>query len=154
MPELAAIQEFLRHPRFAVVGVSRNVKDFSRLLFRELREKGFEPVPVNPAAREIDGQRCFARLAEIDPPVQAALLMTPAEQSAALVGECAVAGIGQVWLYRAAGRGAVSEEAVRLAGERGITVISGECPLMFLPGAGLVHRVHGWFKRLTGSYPA
>ena len=42
---------FLATRRFAVVGVSRNEKDFSRYLLRELLARGYDAVPVNPADR-------------------------------------------------------------------------------------------------------
>ena len=71
MTIMERIQDFLGQKRFAIVGVSQSPKDFSRALFREFRERGYEPVPVNPAAREIEGQPCFPRLQEIQPPVEA-----------------------------------------------------------------------------------
>ena len=35
----------------------------------------------------------------------------------------------------------------------GMEVIPGQCPFMFLPGAQGVHRLHGFFRRITGRYP-
>jgi hypothetical protein len=55
-------------------------------------------------------------------------------------------------MYRAAGKGAVSPKAVAFCQERGIEVIAGECPFMFLPSGG-VHRLHGFFRKITGRYP-
>ena len=42
--------EFLAQRRIALVGVSRNPRDLSRTLFRELRRRGYDVVPVNPDA--------------------------------------------------------------------------------------------------------
>ena len=67
---------FLATRRFAVVGVSRNEKDFSRYLLRELLARGYDAVPVNPALTEAEGRRTYARVADIDPPVDAALFLT------------------------------------------------------------------------------
>src|SRR6266496_4146832 len=71
MNSLQIIQDFLGQKRLAVVGVSRQPKDFSLALFRELRKRGYEAVPVNPATEEIDEQPCFARLQAIHPPASA-----------------------------------------------------------------------------------
>jgi uncharacterized protein len=147
------ILDFLGQKRFAIAGVSQSPKDFSRLLFREFRGRGYDPVPVNPAAKEIEGQKCYARVQDIQPPVDGVLLMTPPAVSEAVVQDCAEAGIKRVWLYRASGRGAVSDQAVRFCEASGISVVPGECPMMFLPGGALIHRLHGLVRKIAGSYP-
>jgi hypothetical protein len=48
----------------------------------------------------------------------------------------------------------VSPEAVALCRERGIEVVDGECPFMFLPDTGWFHGVHRLFKRLGGRLPS
>jgi hypothetical protein len=55
--------------------------------------------------------------------------------------------------YRAAGRGAVTADAVSFCESSGMSVIPGECPLMFLPGGAWIHRFHGLVKKITRSYP-
>jgi predicted CoA-binding protein len=153
MSTMQAVQDFLGQRRFAVVGVSQNPKDFSRTLFHEFLERGYDAVPVNPAAQEIEGRRCFARMQEVDPPVDGVLLMTPPAVTDAVVRDCAAAGVKRVWMYRASGKGAVSDDAVAFCESNGISVIPGECPFMFLPGTSMVHRFHGWVKRTTGTWP-
>jgi predicted CoA-binding protein len=153
MTVMERIQDFLGQKRFAIVGVSLRPLDFSRALFREFRERGYDPVPVNPAAQEIDGRTCYPRLQEIQPPVDAVLLMTSPAVTDAVVRDCAEAGIKRVWMYRAAGRGAVTGEAVEFCEAHGMSVIPGECPFMFLPGSGWFHRFHGLAKKITRTYP-
>jgi len=151
---LERIQDFLAQKRFAFVGVSRQPKDFSRALFREFRDRGYLAVPVHPEADVIEGVPAFRSLREIEPPVDTVLLMTSPGVTEVLVRECVQAGIRRVWLYRGGGRGAGTAEAVRLCEENGIAVVPGECPFMFFPNAGWIHRVHGLVKKITGSYPA
>ena len=57
---LDTIREFLSQQRLAIVGVSHEPKDFSRALFRALRERNFDVVPVNPSAKEIEGVVCYS----------------------------------------------------------------------------------------------
>ena len=149
----AEITEFLNCNRLAMVGVSRNPKDFTRALFREFTERGYDVIPVNPNTDEIEGRRSYARVTEIQPPVDAALLLTPARTSLAIVLECAEAGVQRVWLHRGAGIGAVSDAAVRFCRGNGIKVVVGECPFMFLRDTGWFHRAHGMLRKLVGSYP-
>jgi len=65
MSSMAVIQDYLAEKRIAVVGVSRNPKDFSRGLLRTMRQRGFEAEAVNPALKEADDPPCFARLEDV-----------------------------------------------------------------------------------------
>lgn len=148
------IDDFLALQRLAVVGVSRNDNDFTRRLFRELRQRGYDVVPVNPQATAIEGLRCFARVQEISPPVAGALLMTPPAVTEQVVRDCAEAGVRHVWMHRGEGVGAVSQAAIDFCNAQNIAVVAGFCPFMFLPDTGFIHRAHGFILKLTGSYPA
>lgn len=150
---LAEIREFLGRRRLAIVGVSRNPRDFTRSLFREFVTRGYEVVPVHPGIEEIEGQRCYARIQEIAPPVEAVLVLTPPAVTNEIAHDCVEAGVAQLWMYRATGAGAVSGEAIAYCEANGICVIAGECPFMFFPQTGFPHRVHGMVRRITGRYP-
>ena len=152
MTERQLIDDFLAQKRIAVVGVSRNPRDFTRTMFNEFIRRGYDAVPVNPNAAGIDGRKSFARAGQIDPQADAALIMTPAKQSEAVARECAEAGIQRVWFYRATGRGAVDERAVDFCESRGMSVVAGRCPFMFFPNPG-VHGLHAFFLKLIGRYP-
>jgi uncharacterized protein len=147
------IDEFLARKRLAVVGVSRNPKDFTRTLFAEFRRRGYDVVPVTPHAPDIDGLPCFARVQEIDPPVEGALLLTNPAVTENIVRDCAEAKVPRVWMYRAAGSGAVSRSAVMFCVSSGMEVVAGECPFMFFPNTGGLHRFHGTLRQLFGRYP-
>lgn len=149
---LETIEEFLAHKRVAMVGVSRDARDFSVMLFNELVHRGYDMVPVNPRAAEVGGRPCFAAVQDVQPRVEAALLMTAPEVTESAVQDCAKAGIEWIWMYRAGGRGAVSSKAVEFCEKHGMRVVAGECPYMFLPNAGL-HRLHGFIRKITGNYP-
>ncbi len=146
------IDDFLSRKRLAVVGVSRNPKDFTRMLFGEFRRRGYDVVPVTPQAAEVDGLRTFAHVQDIAPPVEAALLLTNPAITEQVVEDCATAGITRVWMYRAGGTGAVSPAAIAFCQSHGMQVVPGECPFMFFPHNGL-HAIHGFIRRLTGRYP-
>jgi predicted CoA-binding protein len=148
------IDGFLALRRIAMPGISRDPKHFSRMLFADLRNRGYDVVPVNPSAREIDGLPCAPSVREITPPVQGALVMTPAGQTRSVLEDCEAAGIRDVWLYQAFGPGAVSEAALDFAGEHHMRVIAGECPFMFLSETEWYHRAHRAWRGLTGRLPA
>ncbi|SRR5579864_436065 len=147
------IDDFLNQKRLAVVGVSANPHDFSRGLFREFRRRGYDVVPVNPSLSEVDGCACYGRIQDISPPVDGALLMTSPAVTEHVVHDCADAGVGRVWMYRAAGQGAVNQTAIAFCETKHMSVVPGECPYMFFPMAGFIHRAHGFVRQLTGSLP-
>jgi predicted CoA-binding protein len=150
---LDAIHDFLAQKRIAIVGISHDPHNLSVLLCKELTNRGYDVVPVNPALPAALGRKCFSRVQDIEPPVDAALLMTSPQVTDTVVQDCAEAGIRRIWMYRGGGQGAVSANAVEFCRQRGITVVPGECPYMFLPQSGGIHRLHGFFRKLTGRFP-
>jgi hypothetical protein len=147
------VEDFLALKRIAMVGVSRDPKDFSRHLFREMCSRGYDMVPVNWMATEIDGRESFQCLQAVRPSVEGVLIMTPARETIRVVRDCAETGIKNVWVYRAGGSGAVSEEAIAFCKENTIQVVEGHCPFMFFRNTGFPHRAHGFFLKLTHRYP-
>jgi uncharacterized protein len=150
---LRTINDFLGLKRLAVAGVSRDLQDFSYLLFKELEGRGYDVVPVNPNATEIGGDTCYARVQDIFPPVEGVLIMTPPNVTEQVVLDCAQAGIKHVWLHRGAGFGAVSPKAVELCEQNDIAVVKGYCPYMFLPNTQIFHKLHGFGLKMVGRYP-
>jgi predicted CoA-binding protein len=154
MTNLDEIQSCLQRPRVAFVGLSTDERDFSRAVAKELGERGYDVVPVNPKAETIADRPAYPTVAAIPEPVQWVLVMTPPDTSAAVVADAHAAGVDHVWLHRGVGHGAVSDEAVALAKAHGMTLVAGECPLMFLGKPGFPHNVHAFFKKLAHHYPA
>ena len=154
MGTIRDVEDFLALRRIAMVGVSRDPKDFSRLLFREMCDRGYDMVPINPAADVIDGRECLHSVRALKDPVAGVLVMTPFSATVQIVKDCAAAGVRNVWIYRAGGRGAMSPEATRFCKQRGIRLVDGHCPWMFFRGTKFVHRAHGFLLRIMGRYPA
>ncbi len=123
------------------------------MVFRAFREHDYEVVPVRPDGDEIEGLTVYPRVQEIPDGVDAAYIITAPEVTEKIVRDCAEADIKRVWIHRGAGRGSVSAEAVEFCREHDIDVIPGQCPLMFLGKPAWYHRMHGFFKKLGGTYP-
>jgi len=140
------VQEFLAARRIAMVGFSRNPKDFSRMLDAQLRERGYDVVPVHPEAAELDGRRVFPRVSAIEPPVDAAIVGGPPSLAETVARDCLDAGVRRIWFHRGGGKGSASPQALDLCRARGVTPIQDLCPMMVLPGASWPHRLHGWFR--------
>jgi predicted CoA-binding protein len=133
---------FLASRRVAVTGVSRTAKGHgSNLVYRRLRERGYEVFAVNPNADQVEGDRCYPDLRSIPGGAQAVVIGTRPELAEATMRECAELGIRQVWMHWGAGASSVSVAATQFGREHGITVIDGGCPLMFGPASDFGHKM-------------
>jgi uncharacterized protein len=149
-----AASEFLSHKRVAVTGVSRKPGDHgSNVVYKRLRERGYEVFPVNPNAVEVEGDRSFHDLGSIPGGVAAVVIGTRPEIADETMRECVELGIKHVWMHRGPGAGSVSETATAYGRERGITVIDGGCPCMFGPTADPGHKAMRLVFTLTGRVP-
>ena len=138
MEQAGACEDFLTHRRLAVVGVSRDPRDFSRAVVAELTRRGYDVVPVNPIGGDgRDGIPFVRRLQDIVPPVKAALLMTPPAVTTEVVKDCAEAGIRHVWMHQGMGRGAASPAAISVLRDHDISVITRRVPPDVPAGSGL-----------------
>jgi predicted CoA-binding protein len=149
-----AAAEFLVNKRIAVTGVSREPQSHgSNIVYRRLRERGYDVFAVNPNADEVEGDRCYLDLKSIPGGVDAVVIGTRPEIAESTMRECAELGIEQVWMHRAFGTGSVSEAAAEFGRQRGISVIDGGCPLMFGPTADPGHKAMRFVCTLTGKVP-
>lgn len=80
----------------AVIGASDNPGRVGGMPLHFLLEGGFDGVvyAVNPRRDTVQGQPAFARLADIDAPVDLAVIVVPAAGVIEAVEECAAAGVG------------------------------------------------------------
>lgn len=152
----AAIDAFLAERRVALVGASQDPKDLSRAILRELVRRGYEVIPINRRAvgQRFDGLPVVADLpSAASGPIGAALFMVPPTETLDLLRAARAAGISKVWLHRGLGPGATTQGAAALAAELGVSLVDGECPMMFFADAGLVHRLHRSSRSLAGRFP-
>lgn len=149
----ADVDAFLASHRIAIAGVSRTPTDYSRLVFEEFRKRDYDVVPVNPQSAEIAGLPCAPAIKAIAPPPGAALLLIPDTQLAAAVDDCLQAGVQRLWFRHGAEDGEACRAAIGKARAAGATVVAGECPLMYLPDAGWIHKAHGAVRHLLHRDP-
>ena len=137
-----AASDFLAHKRIAVTGVSRKPKGHgSNVVFKRLRDRGYEVFAINPNADEVEGVHSYHDLKSIPGGVDAVVIATAPDKAEGTMRECAELGVMHVWMHRSYGEGSVNPTAAAYGREHGITVIDGGCPLMFDPTADVGHKV-------------
>ena len=142
VPVKQAAAEFLSQTRIAVTGVSRAPKDHgSNVVYKRLRERGYEVFAINPNTDQVEGDPCYRDLKSVPGGVEAVVIGTRPETAEATMRECADLGIKHVWMHRGPGTGSVSAAAAQYGRQHGIIVIDGGCPLMFNPTADFGHKM-------------
>ena len=149
-----AADTFLANHRIAVTGVSRTPGSHGgNVVYRRLRERGYEVFAVNPNADTVEGDPCYLDLKSVPGGVDAVVIATRPSIAEQTMRECVELGIDQVWMHRSFGSGSVSDEAAAYGRDHGITVIDGGCPLMFAPCDDTPHRFLRRVSTWTGKAP-
>ena len=143
------IDEFLSCKVLAVVGVSGARRGFGYAVYKDLKMKGYAVYPVNPNAGSIDGDPCYPNVSTLPEGVEGLILVVPPEVTEQVVREAAIVGLKRVWMQQ----GAESDNAVRFCESAGITVIYGECIMMFAEPKVFPHRTHRWVHKIMGKLP-
>ena len=151
LAEAAAV--FLSRERFAVAGVSRTGRAPANLIFDKLKSSGCEVYAINPNADTIDGERCYASLADLPEAPDAVIIATHPDQAIEIARQCEAAGVGHVWFHRSIDRGSYSREAADRCAGYGAVVIPGGCPMMHLEPVDVGHRCMRGLLTLTGRLP-
>jgi len=143
------IDSFFTSPAFAVIGVSSDQKKFGNVVYRTMKEKDAVVYPVHPSKESVEGDACYASVSALPADVHAVITVVPPEVTTTVVKECAAKGITHIWMQP----GSESAAAIAEAEKAGITVIPGECILMFLEPVGSFHAFHRFMKKVVGRYP-
>ena len=141
------IDTFVQDKRLAVAGVSRSGKKFGNMAAKELRERGYQLYIVHPDAKEIDGEKCYARLGDLPGKVDNLLVSVPSKQALGVLQEASSAGIRNVWLQQ----GSETSELLTLAHQLGMKVVSGKCILMYAQPVRSFHGFHRFVMKLIGQ---
>ena len=151
------VDDFLAQKHIAVVGVSDQRETGCNLAYRRFKEAGYEVSAVNPRITMFEGAPCYPHLSAVPRKPDAVFILTNPRITEQIVQQCVDLGIGRVWMHclmgtkpgLAANMTSVSQDAVRLCHENGITVIPGSCPNQFLkPDFG--HRAMRTIMRTLG----
>lgn len=147
------VESFLNGERIAVAGVSRNGDVAANAVLKKLLSAGFDAIPINPNAAEIDGIPSYPNLSSVPGNLHGVVIATHPDVSAEIVRQCGECSIEHVWFHRSFGQGSVSDEAIKACSELGIDPIVGGCPLMFCEPVDIVHKCMKWWLQKKGTVP-
>ena len=108
----------------AMVGLSSNEARPSNEVARYLMARGYTVIPVNPVEREILGQPCYARLADIPQKVDIVDCFRKSEDIPPIAREAIAIGAKVLWMQLHV----INGEAAKLASDAGLEVVMNRCP--------------------------
>lgn len=121
----AGIRRILeQHKVIAMVGLSPKAERPSHGVARYLLAHGYTVIPVNPGQREILGQPCYARLADIPVAVDMVDVFRHPDDVLPIAAEAIAIGAKSLWLQL----GVINREAAELAAAAGLDVVMDRCP--------------------------
>lgn len=120
------IIEFYDLKNIAVVGMSKNEGKAAHYVPKYLIDHGYNVIPVNPTADEIQGRKSYPEVSSVPDKIDIVDIFRPSEDVPAVV-ESALKkeGIKVIWMQE----GIYSKEAERMAREKGIEVVYNRCML-------------------------
>ena len=121
---MSIVEDILKNSRtVAVVGLSPDPDRPSHNVAGYLKENGYIIIPVNPAAKEILGEKSYCDLASIPVPVDVVDIFRRSEEVLPIVREAIKKGAGAVWMQE----GVINKEAADEARKAGLKVVMNKC---------------------------
>jgi len=143
----AVIRHALTMRRVAIVGLSADELRASNFVGRYLLMHGYEVIPVNPKAKEILGQTCYASLKDIPGPVDTVDVFRKPDAVPDIARDAVAIGAKCLWLQY----NVISEEGAAIAEAGGLDVVMDRC--MKVEHARYLGRMH-WLGFNTGRVVA
>jgi uncharacterized protein len=119
----------------AVVGASPRRERPSHGVMAYLQRRGYRAIPVNPnaAGGKINGETCYARLADVPEPIDMVDVFRRTEMAGGVVDEAIAAGAKVVWMQL----GVRDDDVAGRAEAHGLEVVMNRCPAIEIPRLGL-----------------
>jgi len=149
MTSKESVRDFLDSKNIAVVGVSRKKSKFGNIIYKELKKKGINVYGVNPNMENIEGDKCYKNLQELEGKIEAVVNVVPPKETLNVVKEANAIGVKNIWMQQ----GSESAEAIEYCRENDINEVHKECILMFAEPVKSIHGFHRWIWKVLGRLP-
>lgn len=149
MTKKETIDLILAQKKIALAGVSRNPKKFGSQVFKKLLENGYEVLPVNPNAEQIDGISCYKNVADLPDDCKTLVIVTKPAQTDQVVQEAIGRGIQNIWIQQMS----ETKTAVELAQKSQVNLVTRECIFMYSEPVKGPHAFHRFMRKLFRRMP-
>lgn len=149
MKKSELINEFLKSRAIAVVGVSRDDKKFGNYVYKNLKKRNYNLIPIHSEMNNIFDDKCFSELKDVSDTADAVLALINKNKSLELCRQAHDAGLKKIWLQQSS----ETPEAIEFCETKGISLVHGECILMYTAGESFPHNLHRFVWKMIGLYP-
>lgn len=147
-----AASDFLKQKVIAVFGLSTGDDDTAKSIYEKLEESGYTAVGINPSRDIVKDIHCFPDLESVPMQVEAAVVVTNPKHLSGIVEQAVTANVKWLWLHKSFGN-SVDPDSVTIGRQKGLTIIDGACPMMFLEPVDGAHRCLKVFLNWFGRFP-
>ena len=113
-----------KNVRIALIGASNNHQKFGNRIYRDLRSKGYDVIPVNPKDKQIEGDRAYASIEMMEELPDIVNFVVPPPIAMKIAQEAVELGIEHLWFQP----GSESDELEKwLKGTNGIKYLVNSC---------------------------
>lgn len=119
----------LDDPLIAVVGATDRRGKYGGIIYRHMKAKGYRVVAINPYRDEVDGDRAYPSVADLDETPDIIDVVVPPSRTLALLDDFAALESAGVWIQPGAANDAVREKASGLD----IDVLIDSCIMVVAP---------------------
>ena len=114
------------YKRIAVVGMSKNQEKDAHNIPMYLKREGYEIIPVNPTATEIEGMKAYPSLSSVPFDFDVVQIFRPSADVPPIVDQAIKTKAKVIWMQLGIG----NEEAAKKARAAGKTVIQNRCMMV------------------------
>ncbi len=101
---------------WAVVGANQDREKYGNMIYRRLKEKGYEVYAVNPMYDTVEGDRCYKDLTSLPAVPEVIDMVVSPKRGRAVIDEAAKLGIKYIWLQP----GTYDDELLKQIGDLGL----------------------------------
>ena len=118
------VDQILALKTWAIVGLSNNAERPAFAVSALLQQKGHRIVPVHPKAESVHGERGYARLEDIEFPIDVVDVFVNSALAGVVVDDAIKIGAKAVWLQLEV----IDESAIARAQGAGLLAVMNKCP--------------------------
>ncbi len=112
---------------WAVIGASTDPKKYGNMIYKKLKQKGYEVYAVNPGNEMIDGDKCYKDLASLPVIPDVIDMVVAPKNGIGVIMQAAELGIKNIWLQP----GTYNNRLLQLVEEKELTAVQA-CVLVAL----------------------